>query len=237
MKTTQLILTLASMSSLPLFAAEGEATISEQEIRAIGPLPDDRVAETIRKGERNPFAEKPAAVATTAEDGESENSKLMRVLQDIEITGITKDNEGHYKVLIGRNLLAEGSRMPPLIEGQTSLLRVSKVTEKSVEISWVGDQASATPRKIVKQLTVTQPLITQVIPSLAGGGSGGNRGSSKEESLLRIRVTSKGEAYREEPAEADPAAQTEQSPNGVPPSIDSNHRPVVPSVQRNTHRR
>ena len=236
MKTTHLVLTLASLCSLSLFAAEGEATISEQEIRANGPLPDDRVAETIRKGERNPFAEKPAAAAVTAEDGESENAKLMRVLQDIEISGIIKDNEGHYKVLIGRSLLAEGARMPQLIEGQTSRLRVSKVTEKSVEISWVGDQASATPRKVVKQLTVTQPLITQLIPSLSGGGSAGNRGG-KDESLLRIRVTSKGEAYREEPAEVDPATQTEPSANGVPPSIDSNHRPVVPSVQRNTHRR
>ena len=160
----------------------------------------------------------------------------MRVLQDIEISGIIKDNEGHYKVLIGRSLLAEGARMPQLIEGQTSLLRISKVTEKSVEISWVGDQASATPRKVVKQLTVTQPLITQLIPSLSGGGSSGKRGS-KEDSIMRVLVTSKGEAYREETAEVDPAAQTEQVNNGVPPSIDSNHRPVVPSVQRNTHRR
>jgi hypothetical protein len=221
---------LSCLASVRLFAVEGEVTLSEEEIRKNGPLPDDKIAETLKKGERNPFAERQSAVATKEDDGESENARLMRVLNELVISGVIRDNDGRYKVLIGRKLLAEGDRMPQLLEGQTSLLRVSKVSEKSVEIAWVEDQAAATPRKVTRQVRVNQQLIQQVLPAL--GGENAQDGKSK--STISVWVTPRGETYREEGATTPDATEQETDSGNLPPSIDLNHRPAPPSVQRAT---
>jgi len=234
MKLPLLIALLTSISYLTSKAAEEELSINEQDVRAIGPLPNDKVAETLRKGERNPFAERQTAATTKEEDGESENAKLMRILNEITISGVIHDTDGRYKVLVGRRLLTEGDRMPQLLEGQTSMLRVSKVSEKSVSISWVEDQAGATPRTVIKQVRVNQPLIEQRLPGLVSE-PGNGKGGKQQKSTMSVWVTPKGETFREESTDAP--ASSEEGGNrdgGLPPTIDLNHRPRAPTVQRAT---
>jgi hypothetical protein len=224
MKLSLTYTSLCAVIGLMSFAGSQEAptaAVSEQSIRLIGPLPEDKIAETLKKGERNPFAER-AVTQINQEDGESEDAKLRSILSRLPISGAIKDRDGRFKVLIGRRLLAEGDKMPWLLEGQTSLLRVSKVTDKLVEISWVEDQAGVTPRKVTRPVRVNQPLIEQVLqlPS-EGGKDGGN---------VRIWVTPKGESYQEEPLGDQGKAE---EPSGAinpenPPDIDLNHRPTPP---------
>ncbi len=228
MKTLFFIPVLTGLLTLQGMAADTPVVLSEQEVRAIGPLPEDKTAETIKKGEYNPFAER-QATQITKEDGESEDSKLMTILRRIPLTGIVHDADGRCKVLFGSKLLAEGDRLPKYLENQTSLQRVSKVTDKVVEFSWVEDQAGATPRKVVRKVQINQHLIEQVqnIPGEDGKSAG----------TMSNWVTSSGDSLHEEAPEAAPEdPKAIPSANNGADSVELNHRPDRSSVNRRTAR-
>lgn len=217
MKLAQLVL-IAIGITLATTLGEGTITLSEQEIREIGPLPGDKVAETLKKGERNPFSEKVTTVAS-AVDSESESAKLSRILNSIPITGLAQDQEGHHKVMIGRYLLSEGDRMPQLLKDQTSLLRVSKITDKIVEISWVESQVSQSPQKVSRKLRVGQPVIEQI---LLPYGKSDKDGAATP---ISIYVTASGNRLRDE--EANPTPPDTEEPDATikaPRKPDINHR-------------
>jgi hypothetical protein len=139
------------------------------------------------------------------------------------------DSDGRCKVLFGNKLLAEGDRLPKYLENQTSLQRVSKVTDKVVEFSWVEDQAGATPRKVVRKVLVNQRLIEQVqnIPGEDGQSAG----------TMSNWVTSSGESLHEDAPEVAP-----EDPKAIPTSnngadsVELNHRPDRSSVNRRATR-
>jgi hypothetical protein len=234
MKTHLLTTLVIGLSLLPTLAADGDATLSEQEIRAIGPLPEDKVADTVKKGDRNPFAERRVA-ESAKEDGESEDAKLRSMLDHMDPSGVIKDNNGRFKVLFGRTLLAEGDKFPNMLEGQVALLRVTKVTEKTVEISWVEDQVNAQARKVIRPVRVNQGAIEQRRPVPSADGKMGG--------ILRELVTSSGETLKEptsdQPKELAPgtAAETmkteiESLPNAIP-----NHRQAPQSAGHSSSNR
>jgi hypothetical protein len=202
-------------------AADAPVVLSEQEIRAIGPLPEDKIADTMKKGEYNPFGER-AATQVTKEDGESEDSKLSTILKDLPLTGIIQDNDGRYKVMLGGRLYAEGDRVDKYLTNQTTLQRISKVTEKVVEISWVEDQAGAPPHKVIRQVRVKEPLVEQrrKIPGADGKSAG----------IMSTKVTSSGETLHDEAAE-QPADKAIPSANNGGEAPQLNHRPVAPNVR------
>lgn len=225
MKLSQFIL-LAHGIILATTLGEGTVTLSEQEIREIGPLPGDKVAETLKKGERNPFSEKVTTAASVV-DAESESAKLSRILNAIPITGLAQDQDGHHKVMIGRYLLSEGDRMPQLLEEQTSLLRVSKITDKIVEISWVESQVSQSPQKVSRKLRVGQPVIEQRIQPYGSSKDGGA-------APISIYVTPSGNRLREEEPNATPPSTEEANTTiKAPRTHDINHRGTKPTDRLN----
>ena len=66
----------------------------------------------------------------------------------MSVSGIIQDKDGRYKVMFGNRLYSEGDRLQRFLENQTSLIRVSKVTDKAVEFAWVMDTPGATPRRL-----------------------------------------------------------------------------------------
>lgn len=235
---SQLLLPLAAGLSLwggliSLGVGQEASNITDEEIRLIGPLPEDKVVETIKKSDRNPFAEKVLAVLSE-DKGESEDSKLRSILGRIPISGVIHDRDGRFKVMVGRRLLQEGDKVPPLIAGQTALLRVSKVTDKLVEIAWVEDQANAAPQKFVRAVRVNEGRIDQMMEVPGEDGKAGT--------MLRIPVTTRGEYLQEDPkqdgggpdSKSSPAdlVSQDETPRNVPvPIREMNHRPAEPSLR------
>ena len=212
-----LLLVVSAVSSP---AAEGDAKLSEQEIRAIGPLPEDKVAETLKKGDRNPFAER-HVTQTLKEDGESEDAKLRTLLNNIIPSGVIKDRDGRLKVLFNRQLLAEGDKVQTLVENQVALLRVTKLSPTAVEISWVEDQVNAQSRKVIRPVQINLGIIEQQhqIP-----GADGKAGT------IRELVTSNGQTYKETSV-GQPAPGESRAASGVPDNA-TNEIEGAPSLIR-----
>jgi hypothetical protein len=225
------ILIIPVLSGLLVLASSAADTpvLSEQELRALGPLPEDKIAETIKKTEYNPFAER-QATQLTKEDGESEDSKIRTILNRIPVSGIMKDTDGRFKVLFDGRLLGEGDRLPKYLgNAQTTLQRVSKVTEKVVEFSWVEDQAGAPPRKVIRNVRVNQPIVESVrkIPGDDGQASG----------ETRLFLTPSGETLQDEAAEKPPEdAQAIPAANNNGEAMNLNHRPTRGAVNRRSTR-
>jgi hypothetical protein len=190
--------------------APKEIKVNEQEVKALGPLPDDKQAETVSKNERNPFAVKIAASTDPKSVMEGEDAKLHTVLNKIPITGIIRDKEARLSVLIGRRTYREGDKLQWLIPGQTSLLRVSKITEKEVEFSWVENQAEAVPQRVYRKLSINTGVIRQEIV-LPGGEPGA-------ETKALVPVTTKGEYL--------PPDQNDEAAKGAQPEVSE---PVSPA--------
>ena len=148
------LLPALAASSVTARAQSREIVVSEQEIKALGPLPDDKKAEALAKNERNPFAEQMSTHVEIKDDGESEDAKLRGILTKIKITGLIKDPVGHLGVMVGSRLYREGDKLSPFIVGQTALLRVSKVSEQEVEFTWVESQPDTVPRRVTRKLSI-----------------------------------------------------------------------------------
>jgi hypothetical protein len=147
------------------FAASQEPSsveINQNAIRAIGPLPEDKTAEPLAKGERNPFAQRTTQKKVEIAEGDSEDARLKKKLDSLPISGVVVGSAGAVKVMMGNKLLAEGDRLDPILSDQTALLRVSKVTEKMVEISWVGELAGSQPFRVIRQIRVGEPIVKQI---------------------------------------------------------------------------
>jgi hypothetical protein len=115
----------------------------------VGMLPDDRTSITLESKERNPFAKQEIKEEMPApgEEKESEESRIRRVLGKLTVVGRTKGANG-WKVLLGDLILEKDRTLPPVIEGQTQVLRVANVYDGSVELIWEDKSGSGEPRKM-----------------------------------------------------------------------------------------
>ena len=134
---------------------------------AVGMLPYQKRGDTLDKDERNPFAvrvEKKQNVSTT--DGTTEESKLRGRLNQMRVQGISR-GEGGYRAQVGGLILEEGRMVPQLIANQTDVLKVSKVSEKTVEITWVNEEGAEEPRKHILALDI-RPMVRSALPAAGG---------------------------------------------------------------------
>jgi hypothetical protein len=160
LKNIAFVLVVVSVAAI---AQDGSSVeINQNAIRAIGPLPEDKTAEPLAKGERNPFAERATQKKVEIAEGDSEDARLKKKLSALPISGVVVGSGGTVKVMMGSKLLAEGDRLDPILADQTALLRVSKVTEKMIEISWVGDVAGSQPFRISRQIRVGEAIVKQI---------------------------------------------------------------------------
>ncbi len=218
MKLKILITLLPCLVAGAAHAQVREITVSEQEIKALGPLPDDKRAETLAKNERNPFAERIIANPELKEDGESEDAKLNSILQKVKISGIIKESNGHLGVMVADRLYREGDKLAPLIPNQTALLRVSKVSDKEIEFTWVESQPDTVPRRATRKISVNEPIVKQQL-RFVGDDEAAKNGHV-------IRVTTSGEFLKEEkPAES---AADDASPGDTGATLNSRGAPATP---------
>lgn len=119
-----------------------------------------------------PFAEraKPKE-AKTFETVETEEIKIRRVFDGLKISGLTKFN-GKFSALLGDLIVEEGAQLSPVVHNQTQILRVTKVTDKLIEIVWVEGpgQEMAAPRKIVRRVEL-KPKVGVLLAAQPPGSS------------------------------------------------------------------
>lgn len=153
MRLSLRIIPLLLLATLPVRA---EVEVKLQQLKDLGILPEEKLAyrpeEKLDSKRANPFAERSKGKESKAvETVETEEIKIRRVFDSLKITGITKSN-GKYSVLLGDLIIEEGGQIAPIIPNQTQILRVTRVTDKRVEIVWVEGTSpeAAAPRRIVK---------------------------------------------------------------------------------------
>ncbi|MDB6072356.1 MAG: hypothetical protein JWL81_3527 [Verrucomicrobiales bacterium] len=158
MRRAFFILPLLTLAPLPLRA---DTEVLLQQLTSIGLLPEQKLAlrpeEKLDPKRANPFAERAKAKeARAVETVETEEIKIRRIFDTLKISGITKGPSG-YSALLGDLILEEGAQVPPVIPNQTQILRVTKVTDKLVQIAWVEGAGYETvaPRKIVKRVELS----------------------------------------------------------------------------------
>jgi hypothetical protein len=136
---------------------------------AVGMLPHQKRGEILEEKERNPFAAKVEFVENSSANTNTEESAIRAKLSELrEISmGISHGEDG-YSAQVGGLILKTGKIVDQLIPNQTDKLKVIKVTEKSVEISWLNEEGAEEPRKHVLELDM-RPLVGQILPGTTGG--------------------------------------------------------------------
>ena len=158
MRLSLLLIPLLSLAALP---ARAEVEVKLQQLKDLGILPEEKLSyrpeEKLDSKRLNPFAERAKSKEVKAvESVETEELKIRRVFDSLKITGITK-SQGKYSALLGDLIIEEGRQLEPIIQNQTRILRVTRVTDKQVEIVWVEGSSPeiGAPRRIVKLVELT----------------------------------------------------------------------------------
>lgn len=164
MKTYLAIVMVLLCCGLNLLRAEDDSEMLLPSSRKVMVLPD---------AERNPYAkvEEPKVeppVATT--DGTSEEGLIESVLNGLTVVGRTRGAAG-WKVLLGDMILERGKTLPPVVAGQTHVLRVAAIHESMIEIEWVNED----PRAVPKRMFIMVQLKPNVSTALSGRSVPTNR--------------------------------------------------------------
>jgi hypothetical protein len=170
---TKLILTLGLSTAL-LSGAAGQEARGKQAAAAedIGVLPDQKTAmalkSTVDPEARNPFAARTIDEGLTiVQDTRSEEGRIRAVLDGFIVNGIAKSSNGGYSAQLESIILKEGQLLPRLLKDQVDQLRVTKITDRLVEITWVGDEDAEKPRQVAMKVDMT-PTVEVVLPQPKG---------------------------------------------------------------------
>jgi hypothetical protein len=164
-------LKLLALLPFVINVATAEVEVTMKELQAIGFLPQDKEAlqaeAKVDPKKINPFAVRTKKVTESAQtdNTESEESKIRNFFESKKVSGAIM-MDGKRTVCIGRLLLEEGKAIPSVIPGQTHLLRVTKITDKLVELAWVEGLGveGQIPRKIQRPIDLA-PRVMQVLAS------------------------------------------------------------------------
>ena len=162
------LLALVSM----VFSGTGYST--DQEL-----LPGGRQSIVLREGERNPFGQAPVALVQEIEEKqvtETEEIRLRKILGSIKVGGRSSHGKS-TSLLLGSLILKEGDQLPPLVENQTEILKISTISDKEAVLSFYERDRTAEPRHIIIPLSmkpkVSSLLYGAVVKSLVPTGKDG----------------------------------------------------------------
>lgn len=183
MRLSLLLIPLLALAALP---AQAEVEVKLQQLKDLGILPEEKLSyrpeEKLDSKRLNPFAERSKAKEVKAvESVETEEIKIRRVFDTLKITGITK-SQGKYSALLGDLIIEEGRQLEPIIQNQTQILRVTRVTDKQIEIVWVEGTSPETgaPRRIVK-LVELAPRVGVLLAAQPAGTNDPNAMTYRDE--------------------------------------------------------
>lgn len=151
----------SAIGLLVLVLASGE--LRGESAADIGILPSQKIPATVDAGDRNPFATRTPGPVGPDIDTESEESRIRQIFAGLRVTGRVPASKGVPRVLVGDLILKEGGELPQLIENQTDRLRVTRITDKEVEITWIDEEVAEQPRKLLIPINLN-PNVTVLLP-------------------------------------------------------------------------
>jgi len=132
----------------------------------IRPLPTERPVVEVAPTENNPFVGKPQLKGEAlAEEVETEESRLRRLLMKLPIGGIVKTGESCV-VMMGPLTLREGDQLPGLLQGQTERVRVVKLNEREMVFGFIERDGTSATRTQPRTINLT-PEVRFLIPENA----------------------------------------------------------------------
>ena len=175
MKTTPILNLLVSASLLAGASAQLPDTVASS-AEEVGLLPAQKSAEAaasrVVPDTRNPFASRTKSTGgPVVADQQTEESRIRAVLEKFIVNGTAKADGGGYSAQAKGLILREGELLPHLLKDQVDDLRVTKVTPRLVEITWVGDEDATQPRQISLPIDMTA-TVAVVLPTPEKGSGG-----------------------------------------------------------------
>ncbi len=162
----------------------------------VGLLPGQKKALVVETKERNPFAivVKSEETPEVTEDTTLQEQRIRKFFADATVGGVMRGSSG-YKVLIGSMILEAGALVPPVIPGQTEVLEVRSIDEKTIEFAWVETE-DLPPNAPVRQMTIdlnVGPAVRTQLPGTTGAKGADNveyrRMGDQQEELRQAMVT------------------------------------------------
>lgn len=129
--------------------------------------PEKREPTKVPEGERNPFGllalpppEEKMELATV--EAETEEMKIRRILGTMKVGGFS-GQAGSYRVLLGPMQLREGDPVPKLFGDQAETLKVQKITEREMVLSFIEKTPDLPPRTIGLGIDMA-PRVRSLLP-------------------------------------------------------------------------
>lgn len=147
-------------------AKEKEEFLSNYSVSESAALdPNKRGTLRVEPGERSPFgvATEETAEAFVAPESESEEMKLRRILINMRVSGCS-GSSGGYRVLLGNVLLSPGDIVPQMFAGQSEVLRVEEVSDRSLVLAFEEKDKSRPPRSKLQLAVDLRPKVRSILP-------------------------------------------------------------------------
>jgi len=127
-------------------------------------MPEEKTSEPVKANERNPFV-KPAddMKSLGSGKGNTEENVIRGKMEKLKIVGVSPGSKG-LRVMLGNMLLEPGELVPTVIPDQTLRLRVSKITEQSIELAWVEKKPTGMPSPTLVLPVDIRPYVRYKLP-------------------------------------------------------------------------
>lgn len=173
----RLCLFLLVAASFPRWGAAQTNTLTpEEEKRAALRLPEldrsnlepgARKPSDVTPTERNPFGllavPPPEEKQEVKIEVETEEMKIRRILGNMRVAGLA-GSPGDYRVMIGSMKLAEGDVVPRLFSNQAEVLRVDRISDRQVVLSFVERKQQDLPPRTIGLGFDLAPRVRSLLP-------------------------------------------------------------------------
>ncbi len=125
-------------------------------------LPDDKTAEAVKAGERNPFGKNENELNQSANKGTTQENMIREHLSKLHVSGFSPGPNG-IRVMLGDMALEEGQTVPVIIPDQTLNLKVSKITRQAITLVWIEKKNSTLPARLLTLPVDLDPSVRYVL--------------------------------------------------------------------------
>ncbi len=125
-------------------------------------LPDDKTAEAVKAGERNPFGKNENELNQNANKGTTQENMIREHLSKLSVSGYSPGPNG-IRVMLADIALEEGQTVPVIIPDQTLNLKVQKITRQAITLVWVEKKNSTLPPRLLTLPVNLDPSVRYVL--------------------------------------------------------------------------
>ncbi len=201
-------------------------------------LPDDKTAEMVKAGERNPFGKNENDQSQSTNKGTTQENSIREHLSKLHVAGFSPGPNG-IRVMLGDMALEEGQTVPVIIPDQTLNLKVGKITRQAITLVWIEKKTSTLPPRLLTLPIEIQPTVRYVLHGQLTAEKTSNKGKMKtspEQTLamgLQVYPALVGnavepDAHKSAPPDKQEAVVNADAPLAQPPT------PSTPSAAKPT---